>query len=119
MMIPFFGLVYYLSTIDDYQQIKLNNTYRIENTRQNALSRQRIYIYERFGIFERNIGRPDYQETIEKVLTTDTTNLKDLSKIPIQNAKLADVNENGIGIEYQFNNKKKVVYSYFNNDDGY
>ena len=47
MAIPFFGIVFSFTTINDYQQIKLNDSFRIERTRQQAMSMPRIYVYQR------------------------------------------------------------------------
>ncbi len=116
MGIPFFGIVYYFSTIDDYQQKKLTETYRIERTRQNALATQRIYIYQKHGILEHNICRPIYKEIVAKVLDSDTiTN----TALPIQNCKLIAVNDNEIKIEYQVLAKKGIVVHKLKNNDGY
>ena len=42
MMIPFFALVNYFSTLDDYQQIQLDKIYRIERTRRNVLDKPKV-----------------------------------------------------------------------------
>ena len=120
MAIPFFGIVYSFSTIDDYQQIKLNDTYRIEKTRQQALSLPRIYVYKRIGFLEKNICRPVYREIIENVL-----NLKeyesdiDERKLSLQKAKFISFNSDSIGIEYQILDKTKIIYHKIENGDGY
>ena len=64
MAIPFFGIVFSFTTINDSQQIKLNNSFRIERTRQQAMSMPRIYVYQRIGLLEKNICRPVYGEII-------------------------------------------------------
>ncbi len=120
MGIPFFGMVYYFSSIDDYQQIQLNENYRIERTRQNALSMPRIYIYKENGILEKNICRPSYSEILGKVLNVEEyKNSIDERKTDIQNARLVLINNDSIGIEYQILNKKKIIYEKLNENDGY
>jgi hypothetical protein len=120
MAIPFFGILFYFTTIDDYQQIKLNSEYRIERTQQHALSMSRIYIYKRIGIFEKNICRPVYSEVIENILNVERAkNLFDEEKLSIQEAKLISANNDSIGIEYKISNKNKLIYHKTVNDDGY
>jgi len=120
MAIPFFSIVYSFSTIDDYQQMNLNNNYRIERTKQQALSIERIYIYEKRGVLEKNICRSSYLDIIEKTLNVDrNTNSIDLEKIPIQNARLIHCNKDSIGIEYTIDNKTKLIYHLLNQEDGY
>ncbi len=120
MAIPFFGILFFFSTIDDYQQIELNNNYRIERTNHQALSIHRIYIYKKKGIIEENIGRPIYSDIVEKVLNLNMEDiLYEFEEYPIQNAKLIDVNKDSIGIEYQIKNKKKLVYHSLKNNEGY
>ncbi|MCT4315953.1 hypothetical protein HZP15_12445 [Elizabethkingia anophelis] len=116
MAIPFFGIVNYISDNGDYERIKLNENYRIERTRNHPLSLPRIYIYERrFGIIEKNIARPLYSEILEKI--SGENNPQD---IPLQNAKLININNDSIGIEYQINNIKKVIHHPVkDNDDAY
>jgi hypothetical protein len=120
MAIPFFGILYSFSTIDDYQQIKLNNTYRIERTKNQALSMPRIYIYERKGLIEKNICRPRYAEIIDNVLNIERDQEAiDEKGLSIQNAKLISFNKDSIGIEYQISGKKKIIYHKLKNEDGY
>lgn len=116
MAIPFFGILNYISDNGDYERIKLNENYRIERTQHHPLSFPRIYIYERrFGIMEKNIARPLYSEILEKI--SGENNPHD---IPLQNAKLININNDSIGIEYQINNIKKVIYHPVkDNDDAY
>jgi hypothetical protein len=68
MGIPFSGIIYYFSTIDDYQQIKLNKNYRIERTRQQALSIPRIYIYKENGILEKIPTEHDIKIFLKKLI---------------------------------------------------
>jgi hypothetical protein len=119
MAMPFMGIVLYLTTIGDYQQIELNDQYRIERTKQQVISIQRIYIYQKKGLFEKNICRPIYSEIIKK-----TTKVKDESKfddtdIIIQDAKFISINNDSIGIEYKISGMKKIIYHKLNNNDGY
>ena len=119
MGIPFFGKVYYFSTIDDYQQIKLNENYRIERTRQNALSMPRIYIFQDKGILEKNICRTKYQEIIQKIEKKNSYSSDiDERTTQIQQAKLISINKDSLGIEYKILNKKGIFYHKFE-DDGY
>lgn len=113
MAIPFIGIVNHFSTMGDYQQIHLNDQYRIERTSHQALSMERIYIYKRKGLFEKNICRPLYSEIKEKILKAD------IAELPIQDAKLIAVNNDSIGIEYEINNTKRLTYHLINNNDGY
>ena len=120
MAIPFFGIIYYFSTIDDYQNIKMNDVYRIERTKQQALSRPRLYIYKRLNFLEKNICRPDYGGIIENVVELNVhQNRIDEKKIQVQNAKFISVNSDSIGIEYQILDKKKIIFHKIVNDDGY
>lgn len=120
MAIPFFGILFYFTTIDDYQQIKLNSEYRIERTQQQVLSMSRIYVYKKTGIFEKNICRPAYSEIIENALNVERfKNSFDEEKLSIQEAKLVYTSNDSIGIEYKILNKKKLIYHKTANDDGY
>ena len=120
MAIPFFGIVFYFSTIYDYQQFSLNSEYRIERTRQQALSLQRVYVYKKTGIIEKNICRPVYDEIKENVLNIDRSkNSIDEKQFSIQNAKFISCNTDSIGIEYQISGKRKIIYHKLKNDDGY
>ncbi|CAM3075565.1 hypothetical protein DRF59_15925 [Chryseobacterium flavum] len=110
MMIPFFAMVYYFSTFDDYQQIQLNNNYRLERTRPGALYKPQIYIYKKEGILEKKVYKTPYSEVTETVLQTSSVNDMEGEKVPIQLAKLVKVSEDSIGIEYQIRNKKQVFY---------
>lgn len=110
MMIPFFAMVYYFSTFDDYQQIQLNNNYRLERTRPGALYKPQIYIYKKEGILEKKVYKTPYSEVTETVLQTSSVNDMEGEKAPIQLAKLVKVSEDSIGIEYQIRNKKQVFY---------
>lgn len=111
MMIPFFALVSYFSTIDSYQRIQLNNNYRIERYRPGVLSKPQIAIYKQDGIFEKRIGKTPYVEVLEKVLQRYSSDIpSDEQKEPIQESKLINVNKDSIGIEYQIINKKQVFY---------
>ncbi|AZA92241.1 Uncharacterised protein [Chryseobacterium nakagawai] len=117
MMIPFFALVSYFSTIDSYQRIKLNNNYRIERYRPGVLSKPQIAIYKQDGIFEKRIGKTPYVEVLEKVLQRSSSDIpSDEQKEPIQESKLINVTKDSIGIEYQIINKKQVFYHKINED---
>ena len=119
MGLPFFGMVLYFSTIDDFQQIKLNKNYRIERTRQQPLSMPRIYVYEQYGVFEKNICRTGYEEIIQKIEKKDYYSSDiDEFKTQIQQAKLISINKDSLGIEYKILNKKGIFYHKFE-DDGY
>lgn len=120
MAIPFFGILHYFSTINDYQQIQISPEYRIERTKQSALSMQRIYVFEKKGIFEKNICRPSYSQIVEKTLNIDNyETLVDKDKISIQNSKLVEINKDSIEIEYQILGKKKTFFHKIKNDYGY
>ena len=118
MAIPFFGIVYKFSTIDDYQQIKLNETYRMERTKYQALSGPRVFVYKRIGILEKNICRPVYREIVENVLNLKTYE-SGIDELSLQNARFISINSDSIGIEYQILDRKKIIYHKLENDDGY
>ncbi len=111
MAIPFFGIANYFSTIGDYQQIELNSTYRIERTRQSALSMPQIYVYEKIGILEKNICRLSYSQIVEEILNIERYEASiDIEMLPIQDARLIGFKSDSIGIEYQISQKKKIIY---------
>ena len=116
MLIPFYGIYFYLTAEEDYQQLELNNNIRIEITRQSALSMPRVYIYEKyFEIFEKNICRPTFMKIYEKV----TDNSIEPNNIEIIKAVLITKHTDSIGIEYQILNSKKIIYHKLNNKYGY
>jgi len=120
MGLPFFGMLLYSTTINDFQKIEIDKNYRIERTRQQPLSMMRVYVYEQNGILEKNICRPSYDEILTSVLNIkENENLIDEAKTEIQNAKLISINNDSIGIEYQILNKKKIIYHILNENDGY
>lgn len=109
MMIPFFAIVNYFSTMDDYQQIQLNDSYRIERSRPNVLHKPQVQIYKKEAvIFEKAIYRTDYPFILEDVL--QNTSLNSNKYPPIQAARLVDVRKDSIGIEYQIMDKKRIYY---------
>ncbi|SDJ89281.1 hypothetical protein [Chryseobacterium jejuense] len=115
MMIPFFALLSYFSTIDSYQRISLNNDYRIERHRPGALAKPQISIYKQKGIFEKEIGRTPDIEILEKVLQRSSIDIpSDDRNEPIQQAKLVNANKDSIGIEYKIMNKKQIFYHKIN-----
>ncbi|SNR17210.1 hypothetical protein [Tenacibaculum jejuense] len=116
MAIPFLGILNYFSTYGDYQQIQLNSKYRLERTKHHPLSPQRIFIYEKKGILEKNICRSNYDEIIANVLSLEHNEYK---LLPLQYCKLIEANETEVKIEYQILNKKKIVHHKLNNNDGY
>jgi len=110
MMIPFFGIIHYFSTIGCEQRVQLDDTYRIERGRPGALYRPLITIYKKEGIFEKQISRIPYSDIIEKTVQPSEDTYLDDKKLPIQEAKLINVNPDSIGIEYRILNKLKVIY---------
>ncbi|ASE63843.1 hypothetical protein EGY07_17690 [Chryseobacterium indologenes] len=110
MMIPFFALVNYFSTLDDYQQIQLDKIYRIERTRRNVLDKPKVYIYKNEGIVEKEIYKVPYLEIVEKVFQDHFTNDIAGEAQPIQKAKLVSVDKDSLGIEYEIMNKKNIFY---------
>ncbi len=110
MMIPFFGILLYFSTIGCDQRIQLNETYRIERGRPGALYNPQITIYQKQSIFERKISRIPYSDIIDKILQPSPATYIDEKRLPIQEAKLINANKDSIGIEYQIMNKKKTIY---------
>lgn len=109
MMIPFFGIIHYFSTIGCEQRIQLNDTYRMERGRPGALYKPLITIYKKEGIFEKQISRIPYSDITDKVTEPSFETLYEKNR-PIQEAKLINVNQDSIGIEYRILNKQKVIY---------
>lgn len=114
MMIPFFALVSYFSTIDSYQRISLNNDYRIERYRPGALSKPQIAVYQQKGIFEKRIGKTPYEEVLEKVIQRPFDIPIEDQNTPVQEAKLITANKDSIGIEYKIMSKKQIFYHKIN-----
>jgi hypothetical protein len=110
MMIPFFALVNYFSTLGDYQQIQLDDTYRIERTRPNVLHKPQIFVYKKEGIIEKGIYKTSYLSVVEKVFQDHFTDDIEGETQPIQKAKLVSVDKDSIGIEYKIMNKKGTFY---------
>jgi hypothetical protein len=119
MAFPFVGIVKYFTTIDDYQQIKINEKYRLEVTEQQPISMTRIYIYQKSGLLEKNIYRTPYDDIIKNTIGKEpySLNLKGRN-IPIQSIKFISSNNDSLGIEYQILDLKAVFYHKFK-DDGY
>lgn len=114
MMLPFFALVSYFSTIDSYQRISLNNNYRIERYRPGALSKPQIAIYQQKGILEKRISKTPYVEILEKVVQRPSIDIpSEEQKEPIQEAKFINADKDSIGIEYKIMNKKQIFYHQF------
>lgn len=109
MMLPFFAMVYYFSTVDDYQQIELNDTYRLERTRPSALQKPQIYIYKKQGIIEKEVYRTPYFYVVENVLQKSFLEPEE-AQLPVQNARIINISKDSLGIEYQIRNKKKIFY---------
>ncbi|RXM49875.1 MULTISPECIES: hypothetical protein [unclassified Chryseobacterium] len=114
MMLPFFALVSYFSTIDSYQRISLNNDYRIERYRPGALSKPQMAIYQQKGILEKRISKTPYVEILERVVQRPSIDIpSEEQKEPIQEAKFINANKDSIGIEYKIMNKKQIFYHQF------
>lgn len=110
MMIPFFNILLYFSTLGCDQQIKLNNIYRMERGRPGALYNPMITVYKKEGIFEKQTARVLYRDITEDILPPSLQRITDERELPIEEAKLVNVNYDSIGIEYHIKNKKKVIY---------
>ncbi len=67
MLIPFFGILYFFTTMGDYEKIQLNKEFRIEITENSALSLKRVYIYKKIWILEKNICRPCFDDIEEEM----------------------------------------------------
>lgn len=111
MMIPFFGIVYYFSTVEDFQQIQLDNTYRIERTRPGAMSKIKIQLYKNEGLIEKQLYSTPYRQVLENTLED-----RHDPNPPIQKAKLVTLSKDSIGIEYLIQDHRKVFYHKENND---
>lgn len=110
MMLPFFMLVSYFSTIDNYQQIQLDDTYRIESARLGALSKPQIIVYKKEGILEKKIYTTPYSKVAEDMYELSLDSPARAENKPIQGAKIVNVSKDSLGIEYQIVNKKKIFY---------
>ncbi|WP_426477100.1 hypothetical protein ACP3T3_17745 [Chryseobacterium sp. CBSDS_008] len=110
MMIPFFGILLYFSTVGCDQQISLDDTYRMERGRPGALYNPMIMIYKKEGLFEKQTSRILYTDITKNVLPPSLQKITDEKKLPIQDAKVVNVNQDSIGIEYRIMDKKKVIY---------
>ena len=119
MAMPFLGILSYFTTTGDYQRIQLNSEYRIERTRKQALSMQRIYVYEKRGILEKNICRPNYSQIVNEILYSNGSNSINTELLPIKNAKLIQLNKDVIEIEYEILNKKKSLNHKLDKNEGY
>lgn len=123
MAIPFFGLVYFFSTVNDYQQITLNDTYRLEVTKYQALSMPRIFIYQKQNaVFELNTHRPFFDDIAEAILEpkTEDERLQIFESPPyLDNARFVSENADGIFVEYELQGHKKVIFHAFHQNDGY
>lgn len=111
MMIPFFGIVYYFSTTDDFQQIQLDDTYRIERTRPGAMSKIKIHVYKNEGLIEKLLYDTPYQQVLENTLEDQHD-----QNPPIQKAKLVNLSKDSIGIEYLIQGHRKIFYHKENDD---
>lgn len=120
MAIPFFGILNYFSTNNDYQQMELGKGFRIEITKQQALSSNRAYIYEQVGILEKNICRPIFNEIVDETLSVEELERfnEDIIHL-IQKADLLYIGKDSIGIEYRILDESKLIYHKLNREDGY
>lgn len=114
MMIPFFGIVYYFSTTEDFQQIQLDDSYRIERTRPGALSKIKIHVYKNEGLIEKLLYDTPYQQVLENTLEDQHD-----PNPPVQKAKLVNFSKDSIGIEYLIQGHRKIFYHKENDDDLY
>lgn len=123
MAIPFFGLILFFSTIDDYQQITLNDTYRLEVTRHSVLSMPRVFIYQKQNaLFEKNTHRPFFDDIAETILEPKTYDERlQIDDLPpyLDNARFVNENTDGIFVEYELQGRKKVIFHSFGENDGY
>ncbi|MDR6465988.1 hypothetical protein [Chryseobacterium sediminis] len=110
MMIPFYNILLYFSTLGSNQRIQLDDIYRMERGRLVVFSNPLITVYKKEGIFEKQISRILYSDIIEKTVRPSKDTYLDGKRLPIQEAKLINVNQDSIGIEYRILNKQKVIY---------
>lgn len=68
MMVPFYSIVAYFSTIETRQQIALNKKYRIERSRRSPLGIEKIVIFENLGICERRVSATPWYDIPEKII---------------------------------------------------
>lgn len=123
MAIPFFGFLLYITTIDDHQRIKLDENTRLELTNQHTLCMTGVYVYQKkWGIFEQNKARPVYSDIIDEVVYNGEAYKREIqlevskNTTPIEQATLVYVDENKIGIEYQIQGKRKIIYHQLDDD---
>lgn len=107
MAIPFFCFVYFVSTIDDYQQIQITPQYRMEISRIGVLAPvASVEVYQvKYVIFERKIVNDDYKLVLEALSQTDV-------KHPhVDDVRMIQSNSsNGnIVLEYHLNGKTVTV----------
>jgi len=110
LMIPFYNILLYFSTLGNNQRIQLDDIYRMERGRPVVFSNPLITVYKKEGIFEKQISRIPYSDIIEKTVHPSKEIYLDNKRLPIQEAKLINVNQDSIGIEYRIMNKQKVIY---------
>ena len=98
--IPFFGIVYFSSTIGDYQHIELNNNFRIEKTKPSALDAVKIIVYQEKGLFEKEVSRIFFSQLLDEL------NLPSFNdeNILIQSAEVLSATKDIITIDYILKN---------------
>lgn len=103
MAIPFFGIVYYFSTIGDFQQITINETYRLERTRPNVMAKGNIIvIYENQGLLEKTIATSQCLTCMAMYVSDSPEEIKD----NIDDAQLVKITKDSITIEATVENKE-------------
>lgn len=111
MAIPFFNMLNYFSTTGDYQRFRLNRDYRLERTRQQPLSIERLYIYKRIGLLEKNICRTPYSCIVGRALKiTGNSGKQEALSLPIRQATFTGASGDSIGIRYYIAGKSTIFF---------
>ncbi len=96
MGIPFLGILYYFSTIGDFQQLTIDQKYRLERTKPNTMAKTSvIIIYENLGFFEKVIAISSCISCIDRYSFNSPDEYKGL----IDDIQLVEINKDSITIE--------------------
>lgn len=109
MLVPFYGMVYYFSTMGNKQRITLNNQYRIERTRRGALAMEEMVVYKRWGILEQRISVTPWSDVAEEIMHVLPEYFYKANP-GIERARLLLVHKDSIGIVYTIDGITEVFY---------
>lgn len=114
MGVVLMAFISHISTLGDYGHFTLNDNYRLVHA-QKVLARPSIYIYiykTTNGIFERIVIHQD----IDNIANELNNNLTPDENIHITQATFISETANGIFVEYDTNNHRKIIFHKFNHD---